>query len=148
MESDFSIRNEMDSLNNDHDPAIREVLNNYKFPPPQMGQQPPPPPAYYGSGNEAYLSNLLGQIQGGMANNAQQGMGGLQLKVDPEVLRWLLLLGFLILIVWLFMKSKQRRRNPLKRRLKRLEKQMLKLHGRKKRRKSLPQPEDDYDEED
>ena len=157
MESDFSIRNEIDSVSTGHDPSMHELLNTYKFPPAN------PSPANYqasypaGGSNEAVLGNLIGQLQGsiqGLSNNNQRqrttNLGGLQLNIDPDVLRWILLLGFLILITWLFMRSNNKRRNPLKRRLKRLEKQMkrLGLPKGKKVKKSLAIDDLDDDDDD
>jgi hypothetical protein len=150
MEYDFSIRKEVDGLNVG-DPSIRELLNSYKLPP--QGSQPTAgfsgPTSF--SGNDTYLGNLLGQIQGSVAqlsSSKKRSSEGLQLSIDPEVLRWIVVLSAILLIVWLFFKaeSAKRKRNPLNRRLKRLEKQVRRMSSAK--RKALRLVDDDDDDDD
>jgi len=138
MEFDFTTRHHLDSLAPHNDPSIAELLNQYKKP-PTAGQDLQAPVRTGGGGDSMFLSNLIGQLQGainslvyGQSQNKQ--LSGLQLNVNADILRWFLLLVFVLALVFLIiqiMHYRQARRNPLKKRLKKLEKEIKALRAKK-----------------
>lgn len=133
MESDFVTRNHIDSLTND--PGTFELLNKYKFPPQDVPFQLPPQQAPsqnfgdYNNSNQAFFGNIFGQIQGYLQSNKKDNnFDGLQLNINADVLRWLILLIILVVLVWVIWQvQKKRRQNPLKKKLAKIEKQIRKL---------------------
>jgi hypothetical protein len=143
MEPDFVTRQHLDSLNLSSDPSTFELLNKYKFPPadpkPQMqglsGFSGPPPQQYNNGNANLLFGNMLGQIQGvlqQMGNSQKQpsksSFDGLQLSVNSDILRWVVLLVILIVLIWVVLKIlDKRRKNPMRKRMKKLEKKLRKL---------------------
>ena len=141
MESDFTTRHHLDSVTRFADPGIGELLLRYRNPPVE------PKPIQF-SGVEAtapgttpnlYISNMLGQLQGmvqSMANgrpNDNLAGSGLQLNINADILRWMIVLAFaivLVLVLFQYM-SYRRTRNPLKRRLRKLENEIRALRAKR-----------------
>ena len=161
MEPDFVTRNHIDSVPMG-DAETRRLLNTYKFPPPQPQQQHQMPqapagafPVFMGGNSDAVmLGNMIGQLQGTINQQNQQrssGFGGLNLSIDSDVLKWLLLLLVVALLIWVVFKIKSsQRRNPMLKKMKRIEKELkmlrknpevLALH--KKAKVELPDDEPD-----
>lgn len=135
MEDDFSIRNEIDSLGQ-YDHELGGLLHKYNMP-QAFGPPPAPRPA-----GDPYLANLVGQLQGtlnGWQAPARPNLGnsGFSLNIESDTLKWLLVLLFLLLVLWLVFTYTRPRpvaaRNPLKRRLRKLEAQVKRMQA-----KSLP----------
>ena len=154
MESDFTTRHHLDSVVPFSDPGIGELLHKYRNPPievkmPQFAGSAEAPAQAQAS--NAYISNMLGQLQGvvhSMANNRETpnlSGSGLQLSVNADILRWMIVLAFsIVLVVVIFQFMNQRRaKNPLKKRLKRLENEILALRGRKNPVEALEQDGDE-----
>lgn len=164
MEPDFVTRNHLDSMPAS-DPETRRLLNAYKFPPAQPPRQTPPPPqqlagtfpVFAGGQTDALiLSNMIGQLQGTLNQHNQpkqsSNLGGLNISVDSDVLKWLLLIVVIVILIWLVLKMRPAgsRRNPMAKRMKRIEKElkmlrknpeMLALH--KKTKTQIPDEEDE-----
>jgi hypothetical protein len=155
MEADFTIRNHLDSVPTE-DLKTFELLNKYKNPPSDIPlQQPVAPPSNLGGSNDVMIGNMLGQIQGYLQNLGNQrmdknnGFDGFQLNIGADVLRWIILIVILIVLIWVILKVTEKRRNPLHRRMKKLEKQIKKLRSFKKNPKQLTKDDDlDYSDED
>ena len=143
MESDFTTRHHLDSVVQFSDPSIGALLHRYRNPPVE-----PKLPQFSGTsageaptnGSNAYISNMLGQLQGAiqaMAGNKDQSSNlagsGLQLSVNADILRWMFVLAFaLVLVVVMFQFMNRRKtKNPLKKRLRRLEDEIRALRTRK-----------------
>lgn len=144
MESDFVTRQHIDSLTPASDPAMAEVLNNYKFPPknppqmptpaPMMGGYPAPYPYFGGSNNDMLLGNILGQMQAKLDKQENvNNFNGLQFNISMEILRWFVLILVLALLVWLVLKITSKKKSPLNRRLRKIEKEMKKMRRFRKR---------------
>lgn len=157
MESDFTTRHHLDSVVPFSDPSMGELLHRYRNPPVEVK-----PPQFSGnseapaSASNAYVSNMLGQLQGvvqSMMNNKEpQNLSGsgLQLSVNADILRWMIVLAFaivLVVVIFQFM-NRRRAKNPLKKRLKRLENEIRALRGSKNPIEALEQDEQDEQDED
>lgn len=160
MESDFTTRHHLDSVVPFSDPGIGELLHKYRNPPievkmPQFaGSTEAPAQAQaqaQAQASNAYISNMLGQLQGvvqSMASNRETpnlSGSGLQLSVNADILRWMVVLAFaivLVVVIFQFM-NHRRAKNPLKKRLKRLENEIKALRGRKNPVEALEQDEDE-----
>jgi len=136
MESDFTTRHHLDSVVPFSDPGIGDLLHKYRNPPVE-----PKPLQFSGnqgfhgdtqgsSASNVYISNMLGQLQGVVqamsgANKEPPNLAGsgMQLSINADILRWMLVLAFaIVLVVVLFQfMSKRKAKNPLKKRLRRLE---------------------------
>jgi len=148
MESDFTTRHHLDSVVPFSDPSIGDLLHKYRNPPvetrsPQFSGATEAP----AQASNAYISNMLGQLQGvvqSMANNKEPSNlsgSGLQLSVNADILRWIVVLAFaivLVVIIFQFM-NYRKAKNPLKKRLKRLENEIKALRGRKNPVEALEQ---------
>lgn len=139
MEADFTTRHHLDSVNPHTDPSIRELLNIYKNAPVEAKV---PNFSNFDSGSSPksdnlYISNMLGQLQGAInsitrKDSSFSGGDGLQLSVNADILRWMLVLVFLVVFVVVLFQfmSYRRAKNPLKRRLKKLENEIKALRSR------------------
>jgi len=109
MESDFTIRNHLDSVNLSNDPSIFELLNRYKESPV----------------SESSAKPSLGDS--GPANDlpAKKDTDGLSLSVGPDVVKWVALLVVVLLLVWLF--NKKNKKSKLAKRMKNIEKELIRL---------------------
>jgi hypothetical protein len=152
MESDFTTRQHLDSVVPFSDPSMGELLHRYRNPPvePKMPQSSGTTEGPSQASN-AYISNMLGQLQGvvqSMASNKEPSNlagSGLQLSVNADILRWMVVLAFaivLVVVIFQFM-NRRKAKNPLKKRLKRLENEIRALHGRKNPVEALEQDEDE-----
>jgi len=142
MESDFTTRHHLDSVVHFSDPSIGDLLHKYRNPPieikPTQFSGPSPVENTATSSSNAYISNMLGQLQGviqSMAGNKepQQNLAGsgLQLSVNADILRWMLILVFaIVLVVVMFQFMNRRKKNPLKKRLRRLENEIRSLRAK------------------
>lgn len=156
MESDFTTRQHLDSVVPYSDPSMGELLHRYRNPPvepkmPQFSGATEGPSQTSNTASNAYISNMLGQLQGvvqSMASNKEPpnlAGSGLQLSVNADILRWMIVLAFaivLVVVIFQFM-NRRRTKNPLKKRLKRLENEILALRGRKNPVEALEQDEDE-----
>jgi len=149
---DFSIRNEIDSLGHtDHE--LGGLLSRYNIP---HGPSQPPPPRMNAPAGDPYLANLIGQLQGAIGNTQRQPTrqlgGGFNLNIESDTLKWLLVLLFLLVVLWLvftYTRSKPEpslARNPLKRRLRQLEAQVKRMRSQKL--KELPSDDIDLSDEE
>lgn len=148
MESDFVTRNHIDSVTPFADPSISDLLLKYRIPPVEiktptthagLGQQDLA--GHSNNASNVYISNMLGQLQGSiqsmMNNKEPQNLAGsgLQLNINSDILRWMIVLVFVIvLVIVIFRYMSYRRsitRNPLKKRLRRLENEMKAMRSRK-----------------
>jgi len=154
MDSDFVTRQHIESLT-DGDSSFREVLNRYKFAP---GHSPTKnvnvaPTSF--NGDAIMLSNMLGQIQAGVqrlngTNSPSIGSDGFQLNINADILKWVVLLVLVLLIVWLFLRA-NKRRNPLSKKVEKLEEDISHLKKfQKKNPKALEAKDevDDYEDYD
>lgn len=148
MEADFSIRKEIDALAGSYDPSLRELLSKYKFDIPSnlsgVGSNSQP----LSGNNDSIIGNLVGQLQAtlnGFHSRKQEDntkLDGLNLNVNADILRWIIILLFIAFIIWLVLFRKSKRKNPLNKKLKKIEKDIKELKSLKKgksrrRRKSL-----------
>lgn len=135
MESDFSIRNEIDSISH-RDESFDQILNRYGK--GNKGKEPTStPPVREKSQN--YLELLLSQLQSNInylfsRNKSKFGEDpstestGFKLVVGPETLKWIALLLFIIIVlILLFKERRPRRRNPLKKKILKLESEIASL---------------------
>lgn len=150
MESDFTTRHHIDSVTPFADPGIGELLLRYRQPPIE-----PKPVQFSGVENQSnsssnlYISNMLGQLQGTLqsltGNSKETNLSGtgLQLSINTDILRWMIVLAFaIVLVVVLFQCMNYRKtRNPFKRRLRRLENELKALRMRQN-----PFPQDDEED--
>ena len=147
MEPDFVTRLHTESLTPYNDPGLSEVLNNYKFPPPQP-QRPQQPVQFAGSSqNDVFLGAMLGQIQASL-NNKPQNYDGFNLSINADVLKWIVALLVLIVVIWLVFTLAKRETSPLKRRLHKLEKRYKRLKRLKKKKKNPSLPDESYADAD
>ena len=157
MESDFITRQHIESLTPDPDPNFAEVLNNYKFPP--VSNPSPPPmigyngyPPYFGaapvsSNNDMLLGSILGQLQANQQKPATSNLDGLQININLKVLSWILIILLLAVLIWLALRAHEARRNPLKQRLRKLEKQFKKMRKlRRNPEEKAPALEDSFED--
>jgi hypothetical protein len=116
---------------------MRELLHTYRNPPPE-----PKPVQFAGaepSNSNVYISNMLGQLQAtiqSMSSNRESPSlagTGLQLNINADILRWMVVLAFVIVIVVMLFQfmSRRKAKNPLKKRLKKLENELRALRSRK-----------------
>ena len=150
MEPDFVTRQHTESLVSSSDPSIAEVLNNYKFPPETPQPQMPSPMAGYNpqfgsSNNEMLLGTMLGQMQANMQNKNQPAQSpGFQLNINTEVLRWLIVLLLVATLIWIIFRVSRKEKSPLRRRLRKLERNYRKLYkARRKNPKALLDSDND-----
>lgn len=145
MEPDFVTRNHIESVNLNSDPAIRELINNYKFAP--HGTPPGPahpfqapfqspimgsfPVAMGGTADSLVLSNMIGRLQADLERQrAPQDLAGLQLSINADILRWFLLLLIVAVLVWVILQMKKgTKQNRLERKLRRIEKQLVRMRN-------------------
>ena len=111
MESDFTIRNHLDSVNLSNDPSVFELLNRYKESP-----EPSVQPSTLGdSGLETRKDTP----------ELKKDTDGLSLSVGPDVVKWVVLLVVVLLLVWLF--AKKDKKSKLAKRMKSIEKELIRL---------------------
>lgn len=154
MDSDFTTNQHIESLSNG-DPSLREVLNRYKFatggiPMKPSGQMGGHSPSYFGEANAILLSNMLGQLNAKMDNTPPKSgnFDGFQLNINSDVLKWIVLLLLVLLLVWLFLKANQRKKNPLSKKIDKLETEIHRLKKFKKKKEVLKDDDDLDDLED
>lgn len=149
MDSDFTTQSHLESLAQ-NDPSLREILNRYRSAPGNSNFSGLPVSSNLGggSGNAVLLSNMLGQVQMGIQNlnssNKNTNLDGFSLNVNADILRWIVLLLLVILLVWLFLKVNKKKKNPLSKKVERLEEEMGTL---KKLRKEKTKDEDEDEDE-
>lgn len=147
MESDFVTRHHLDSVTRYSDPGIADLLHKYRTAPadpkplPNLSNLAGFAQPEAASSSNVYISNMLGQLQGSIQSMMNKepstlaGTGsGLQLNVNSDILRWMIVLIFalaLVMVMFQYMSYRRRTKNPLKGRLRRLEKEIRKLRSRK-----------------
>ncbi len=109
MESDFTIRNHLDSVNASNDPSVFELLNRYKESPI----------------SESSAKSSLGDSEPANALPLKKETDGLSLSVGPDVVKWVVLLVVVVLLVCLL--SKKGKKNKLAKRMKKIEKELIRL---------------------
>lgn len=166
MEPDFVTRQHLESVPAPTDPETRRLLNSYKFPPSQQPSPgfPVPPkappagtfPVFVGGQTDALiLSNMIGQLQGTLQQNQtnKSNLGGLNLSIDSDVLKWLLLIVVIVALILLVLKLRPMaaRRNPMTKRMKKIERELKMLRKNPEllalHKKTKTQIPDDDDEE-
>ena len=108
MESDFSIRNHLDSINLSNDPSVFELLNRYKEEPSSTSSN----------------RSTLGNSEPVSRLPEKKDVDGLSLSVGPDVVRWVVLLVVVLILVWLLQRNKK---SKLTKRMKKIEKELIRL---------------------
>jgi len=138
MESDFTTRHHLDSVTPHSDPSVSDLLLRYRHPPVETKSTKFSMPEARPSGSDLQLGSILGQLQGAVQSllsrdkdQTNLGGSGLQLSINSDILRWLIVLLFILVFAIVLLKYMNYRRaivrNPLKKRLRKLEQELLEL---------------------
>lgn len=151
MDSDFTTNQHLESLANG-DSSLHEILNRYKFAGGTTKSNnyiPASHSAHFGEANAILLSNMLGQMQAKMDNTSKTvNLDGFQLNINSDVLKWIVLLLLVLLLVWLFLKANKRKKNPLSKKIEKLEDEISNLKRFRRKKNNLPVEEDLEDSEE